>query len=329
MRTMFRKPVVAMLAATAALTGLALTPSAEAAPLKTDFVFIIDASGSMAGEISGVRNGFGAFASSLSSATVDARFAVVLFGGEPELILDFTTDTTAVQNTLNAISTSGAVSGVHANHNANPEAGLEAIRMVLGAASNSVLANGNIPEDGTLNFRSDARKNLILATDEDSDRPFYTANRLSGQTSNEPPNSIAGTDWQAEVDATAQAAIRSQAFLNLLVGTDTPTYDQYGDFHQDVSDADLLNYDETATLNNLIASGHGDSLQAQVLAAGLVARTFDVQGANDTDFISNFFAAKLEEVTTDPGVTLPEPGTLALFGFSLVGLGLAARRRRG
>jgi hypothetical protein len=52
--------------------GLQLMP-AHAMPTKTDFVFIIDATGSMAGEITGVRNGFSTFVGNLNAATVDTR----------------------------------------------------------------------------------------------------------------------------------------------------------------------------------------------------------------------------------------------------------------
>ena len=150
--------------------------------------------------------------------------------------------------------TIGANAPFQNNHNANPEAGLEAIRMVLGAAPQSNLANNNIPEDGVLNFRADARKNLILATDEDSDTPFHVANRFPGQTPQGPNG-----DTQGEIDATAQAAINAQAFLNLLVNrNDSPTTLQYGDPDQDVSDADLLNFDPAATLLNLQNAGLGE-----------------------------------------------------------------------
>ena len=250
----FRAGISATIAAVAALAGVAAIQPAQAAPVPTDFVFIIDASGSMAGEINGVRNGFGAFATSLDANAVDARFAIVVFGGASELILDFTSDKALVQSRLNQI-TIGANAGVQNNHNLNPEAGLEAIRMVLGAAPNSTLDNNNIPEDGILNFRGNARKNLILATDEDSDNPFHAANRFPGQPATpgaDPPTVIAGTGWQAEVDATAAAVIQSQAYLNLLINIgDTPVRSQYGDYTKDVSDPNLLNFDESTTLANL------------------------------------------------------------------------------
>ena len=322
-----RHKIIGGLAGTLALAGASVS---QAAPVPTDFVFMIDASASMSGRIASVRNGFGTFATNLDANAVDARFAIVVFGGASELILDFTSDKALVQSRLNQI-TIGPNAGIQNNHNHNPEAGLEAIRMVLGAAPNSELDNNNIPEDGFLNFRGNARKNLILATDEDSDNPFHAVNRFPGQPAtlgSDPPANIAGTGWQDEVDATAAAVIQSQAYLNLLINIgDTPSRSQYGDYTKDVSDPNLLNFNESATLANLLAdSARANSLQAQVLGAGLVARTFDVNQANNATFVNNFFAAKLEEVTMDPGL-VPEPSAIALVGFGLFGLAVVARRR--
>lgn len=322
---MYNRKFVAGLVVIACFFGF--TGASRALPIKTDIVFMIDATVSMAGEISGVRNGFSSFVSGLNAASVDARFAVVVLGGTPELILDLTSDQTATQTALNNIVI-GANPGIHNNHNLNPEAGLEAIRMALGAAPESNFANNNIPQDGMLDFRSDARINLILATDEDSDRPANVANRLPGQTSNEPPSPLDAA-WQAEVDATAQAIINSDAFINMLINrSDPPSVSQYGDPNADVSDADLLNFDADATLANLLLDPlTTNSLQVQVLQAGLVGRSFDVGGANDSDFVDNFFAAKVQEIVDDPqDPTVPEPGTVLLIGLGLAAM--AYRRQR-
>ncbi len=265
---------------------------------KTDFVFIVDATGSMGGEIAAVRAGLSGFVAGLNAFNVDPRFAIVLYGGAPELVLDFTSDTALVQAAFGMISVGGAVSGFQNNHNVNPESGLEAIRQVLGQAIEP-LNTDNLPgHSGVLDYRVDARKNIILVTDEDSDRPFHVANQFPGQAANEPPSGCPGLDaaWQAEVDATASAAINQAAFVNLLVNAgDQPSTCQYGDPSSDVSDVDLLNFDAAGTLANLVAAGFGDSLEGQLLAAGLVGRAFSINDVNDPTFVNNFFAAKVEE----------------------------------
>ncbi len=321
---------LAVIAAAAIITSFT---SSSFAQTKADFVFVIDATGSMAGEIAGVRNGFSNFVSGLNAADVEARFSIVLFGGAPELVLDFTDDASVASTAFSQISTSGAVSGFQNNHNVNPEAGLEAIRMVLNEAPNSTLATNNLgtAHSGILNYRSDARKNIIFVTDEDSDNSFYTANRFTGQSGNEPPSNGEGNSnwggWQAEIDATAQAVIDNDAFLNMLINRfESPTRYQYGDYIHDVADSDLLNFDAAATLANLQAdSVTNNSLQTQVLEAGLIARTFNVTGANDSDFVDNFFAAKIEETVTNP-VEVPEPSFLILLLTGLMGLRYSQRR---
>ena len=55
-----------------------------------------------------------------------------------------------------------------------------------------------------------------------------------------------------------------------------------------------------------------------MLEAGLIARTFDVAGANNSNFVDNFFAAKVEEVIENPIIT-PKPATLAVFALGLAG----------
>ncbi len=269
-----------------------------------DFVFIIDASSSMSGEIAAVKNGLGSFVANLDVAEVDARFAIVLFGGAPEVILDFTTDQAITEAAFDLISVSGAVPGVHNNHNVNPEAGLEAIRIVLNSANTNWLARDHVGGSGPLVFRPDARKNLIVVTDENSDLPFYVTNRMAGQTTTEPPG-VLTAPWQAEVDATAQAVIANNAFVNLLISpAATPSRNQFGDPASSVSDANFLNFNPEATLANLISAGYGNSLEAQVLAAGLVGRSFNITSVNTPNFIANFFAAKVEEIVFNP---IPPP----------------------
>lgn len=114
----------------------------------------------------------------------------------------------------------------------------------------------------------------------------------------------------------------------LVNRSDIPTRSQYGDPNEDVADANLLNFDAAATFLNLQNAGLGNSLQAQVLSAGLIGRTFNVGGANDPTFVANFFSAKVQEIVEDPRLgAIPEPltATLGLMGLGV--LGMTTRRR--
>jgi hypothetical protein len=230
---------------------------------EVDFVFLIDATESMDREIAAVSDGLGSFVTGLHPAEIDARFAVVLFGGAPELVQDFSRDPYATEATFDSINVHGAVPGFQNNHNVNPEAGLEAIRITLGS-SPELLDRTNVGGSDGLIFRPEARTILIVVADEDSDRPFHAANQLPGQTTINPPDPISGSDWQIEVDATARAVIENDVFLNLFVNPkDLPSESQYGAPSQVVADADFL------TLLALEGAGFGDNLQAQVLRSGL------------------------------------------------------------
>jgi hypothetical protein len=212
------------------------------------------------------------------------------------LVLDFTTSIEITKSAFEKINVWGAVDGFQGNHDVNPEAALEAVRTVLGK-STKVLAHSHVGGDGVLDFRPAARKNLILLTDEDSDQPFHPDNRQVGQNEMEPPDDVSDTGWQLEIDKTAETVIANQAFINILLKSeDRPSISQFGDPRCDVSDADLLNFDPQATLFALEGKGAGKSLEAQVLKAGLIGRTFDIDSVDDPGFITKFFAAKIEEV---------------------------------
>jgi Mg-chelatase subunit ChlD len=271
-------------------------PAEQECVHKADIVFLIDGTDSMGDEVKAVKKGLSAFVLGLKKQRVDARFAIVMFGGAPEIVLDFTKHHATVQEALGKISVSNRVTGFQENHNVNPEAGLEAIRSALNAGSEP-LRHKFVGGDGRLHYRADARINLILVTDEDSDRPHHPGNRLPGHKSEDPSGTLEGTDWQLEVDRTAALVIRNRAFVNLLISPrDAPSTKQYGDPASDVAGPDFLNFDPKATLAALLSGGAARSLQAQVLSADLVGRSFDIRQLEKPEFIDHFYAAKVDEI---------------------------------
>jgi hypothetical protein len=93
-----------------------------------------------------------------------------------------------------------------ANPNAGgQEASFEAMRMVLrnDAALIKSCVSGVTSAACTLNFRAGATKVIMLATDEDSDLPFYAANRETDQSS------LANTFCNVEYSATAMTCLSS------------------------------------------------------------------------------------------------------------------------
>ncbi|MEX1033547.1 MAG: PKD domain-containing protein [Cellvibrionaceae bacterium] len=270
-------------------------------PIKADFVFIIDGSASMQDEIDVVRDGLRVFVENLTdpASEIDARFAVVTFEERPlgsvlpVVRLGFTESTTVADVASEVIAAFDAIDTSYIGP-VQREAGLEAIRFVL--ADPTLVAE---PPVG-LEFRADARKNLILATDEDSDGPYNNGDF-------EPPEDLTDgspdAQWQDEIDRTAALLVDNSAFVDLLMEpADRPSTDQYGNPEADRLHAGSERFDPEATLAALEdpASGNPHSLQAQVLRAGLIARSYAVTAANDPIFVDSFFNSKISETIENP-----------------------------
>lgn len=75
---------------------------------KADFLFLVDASGSMCDKIKGVIHGMKKFANKIQSSKIDAQYSLVVFGGKPEIRLPLTVNHGQLVSTLEAIDcTSG------------------------------------------------------------------------------------------------------------------------------------------------------------------------------------------------------------------------------
>ncbi|HYC00491.1 MAG TPA: VWA domain-containing protein [Candidatus Limnocylindrales bacterium] len=325
---MLQRSLAAFIAATISFAPAAFAGVLPGTTTATDFVFLIDASPSMLNNINAVKAGMSEFVSDLDEANVDARFAIILFGKTgPELILDLTSNATLTEQRLGQILVNGANPGIHNDHNGDPEDSLTAIRAALNVTTTPLAVNNILDESpghtGRLAFRQNALINLILLTDENSDSAFHSADRMEGQTGTNPPTmdvNFYGSPWQTEVDVTAAAVIDAGAFLNMIVPTCEACPLQYGDPESDISDPDLSNWDEDATLATLrdlsaatlppgdqrpaTASRAEQSLQAQIIDGAtqddtpenLVARAFLIDDLDtDPDFVTNIFAAKVAE----------------------------------
>lgn len=107
----------------------------------TDFVFIIDSSGSMGDEILEVRERATAFAHSAALAGLNPRFGLVTYEADPTLRLGLTSDQNLLKAALDKVSLDGG-----------RESALDAVVFAL----------------ENLSFRSCAQRVLILITDEPS-----------------------------------------------------------------------------------------------------------------------------------------------------------------
>lgn len=327
---MFRKR---LLASTCATCFLATAATAQQAKTKADFMILLDRSVSMRTPLKTVRNQLDLFFKKVNDPAnrIDGRVTLILFGGDPELAVPFT-------STQNAKRVLDAIDNVKINTN-YPEAGLEAIRVALNAAS----LGTRFPQPPT--FRSDALRNVILITDEDSDAPSHATNRMMGQDGPksgnkgtvEPPftqshlNRFPWAPWQAEIEDAAKAIVDNDAFLNIVLrksdkvrGRTSPLR-QYGNPLATVLDNGHFN--RQATLDKLDTTESKHSLQARVLALSkpsaeqpprLLARTFDIQGSQ---WAERLFAAKFDE-TTCP---CPNQASTLRYGASSNGLGQLPR----
>jgi uncharacterized protein (TIGR03382 family) len=154
-----------VVAKTVAFAGLAFALNANAAPIKTDIVFIVDESGSMATVQANLRNNIGLFASILSAGGVDANYALVGYGFGSDRIRTLTdfTDDASFATAANGLVASGAL-----------EPAFDAISYALNAFSG---------EASSFSYRSDAIKNLIILTDEPDNSgttPFADVDALLG-----------------------------------------------------------------------------------------------------------------------------------------------------
>jgi hypothetical protein len=270
-----------------------------------DYVFMIDASGSMNNDMITVKSGLAVFLNVMQADKADVRCAIVVYGFNDgdidrctDLELDFTSDMEAVKTVVNMISETGAVPGFQMNHTGACYPSFEAIRMILNSAVNNNLNRTYTGGSGSLVFRTNCKKRIILITDEDSDYAYFTENRFPGQITTEPPSPFPvdpADGWVQELNATAGALISNNASLYIFMskeyhGKEIP---QYGDYAMQIQNADYSGFNSSATLSTLTAQGLGGCLQARMLQAGRTARVTDILQIDNPDVVKNVLLQSL------------------------------------
>jgi len=147
-----------------------------------DFLFLLDASGSMCPKIDAVKSGFQAFAKEIDKNNINARFAVATFGGTPKILLPFQPDYAAFEAAVGSVGCSAG----------GQEASFEAIRMVLPSrltgidmdlGCTSTFGGTTDRTKCNLKWNSTSSKVIVHVTDEDSDLPTNAAYRMRNQAS--------------------------------------------------------------------------------------------------------------------------------------------------
>lgn len=172
-----------LLLGTVAAFGISTSASSA---IVTDFVFMVDESGSMGGVQNNLKSNIPLFASLMSAGGIDARYALVGFGASnpaPRLLTDLT-DPTSFQTAAQGLLINGGT-----------EPGFTATAFALNQLDN---------QTSTISFRNNALKNLVIFSDEDNDGIGATVN--SG--------TVIGTTSQLLVDGLIKDA---NALFNAVV----------------------------------------------------------------------------------------------------------------
>ncbi|MBN2546344.1 MAG: VWA domain-containing protein [Spirochaetes bacterium] len=253
-----------------------------------DYLIIIDKTGSMDAKMTQIKNSVISFVTQLKLNGYDNRFALILFGNYPELLLNWTDDADIINNALESITYTGGI-----------EAVLEVIRISINSAVNNTLFDAAEP----LTFRENARKKILLFTDEYSSLPYYIENRFAGQTTSDPPNPFptdTNNGWCLEITATADALINKDFSLYLFIdsGRYYFTKYQFSDTTLQFQNADYTKFDPDKTLDNLTNNGLGECLQAKLLKSGRFCRAININDFTSIDIspiINNVLIPSVDE----------------------------------
>jgi len=272
-----------------------------------DFIFIVDASGSMQTSINKVKDGLQTMSEKITQEDVDPRFWVVLVGGnsqsKAELVVggdNGISDAALLKREFGKIRAAYAVKGFQTAHGGQ-EPTFEAMRMAFREAPYNTFHHANVGGTGIIRLRADSRKLVIALTDEDSDRPLFASNYKQWNYG----SSSSPTSWRSYT--TGAYALELKETIKVLADRGATVYmfvkasqgvsiKQYGDPNCDISDSNFSNFDKKKTLDCLNRKGLGQSLFGGLLQRGKLARLFDIGKITSPGIIENFFTDAIESI---------------------------------
>lgn len=250
-------------------TALMASP-AHSAPILSDIIFVVDESGSMGNVQANLRNNIGLFASILTgTGQVDAQYGLVGYGDSrrvPRMVTDFT-DAAAFSTAANGLSISGSL-----------EPGYTATAFALNALDG---------QTDLFSFRSNAVKNIIILTDEPSNRDIGSG-------------TVGGSDIDSSI-LDALLANNNVLYNGVLSGRSTiNSYENLITSHGGtVFDLNLFNTNDTDIVQDFVTYFANTKLQ----------ETLDFCSLNPSD-----------PACQGTSISVPEPGSIGLLALAMGGL---------
>lgn len=222
----------------ALLTGslMGLGVSAQAAPIRTDIIMIVDETGSMGNVQANLRNNIGLFASILSGGgLVDARYGLVGFGNNsavPRMVTDLTTPA-GFASAATGLTSSGSVE--------------------LGYTASAFALNELDGQSSLFSFRPDALINIIIFTDDRSNGDIVSRGAVGGSAVTESILDGLIKDNNALYNAVLSGTAAINSFSALATGN-----------HGQVFDLDALNSSNQAVVENFVTEFAGAKLDETI-----------------------------------------------------------------